>query len=365
MGAGCDFGTPTWEPSFGSGSPVHLVDQNIGPTRPIAPGAPIEMFFDRLLLPGSVTRQSFVLTDLSGNGYDIPTLVYDPVARSVTMRTLAPLPACQSFRVYLLTPAQSQGLGGIQAIDGATLDPSTPQFLEFPVSGTCATGTSPGDGGLDGGNGGSDGGTETDAGPSDLDASPGPGADAATSGDAGDAGSAPAQTFPTIDFCATVMPIFRSNCSGQTCHGGPAPVAGLRLDTSQGVLETAVNRVSIESNQGPRAASEPPSDLFGFDMPLVDSSGAQGDPGDSWLLYKVLLATPPASTPTVDFHTRPWSDLSAAERATLGDYVIGSPMPFPSPVVGGGDMSVPLTLDQIEQISFWIQQGADVPPCAD
>jgi hypothetical protein len=339
LAAACDFGTPTWEPSFGTGAPIHLVNQNVGPNRPITPGAPIELFFDRLLLPDSVTRQSFVLTDLNGNGYDIPSIVYDPVARSVAMQTLAPLPACQNFRVYLLTPAESGGLGGLQAIDGATLDPSTPQFVEFPVTGTCATGGSQGDGGSDGG---------ADAGP-----------------DAGDAGAAPASPeFPTIDFCGTVMPIFRSNCTGSSCHGGASPAAGLRLDTSQGVVDTAVNRVSVESNQGPRSISEPASELFGLDMPVVDSSGGQGNPANSWLVYKLLLATPPASTPTSNLHSRPWSDLSAAERATLGNYVIGREMPFPQLAAGGSSTGTTLTLDQIEQISFWIQQGAPVPPCA-
>ncbi len=285
-----------------------------------------------------MTRQTFVLTDLTGNSYDVTSIAYDPVARSVTLRTmLAPLPACQNFRIYMLTPAQGQGVGGLQAIDGATLDPKTPQFLEFPVSGTCATG---------GGDGGVDGGTE------------GGGA----GGDGGDAG---ADLFPTIDFCATVMPIFRGSCSNSACHGGSAPAAGLRLDTSQGVIDTAINRVSIESNQGSRSAAQPPSALFGLDMPIVDSTGAEGAPGNSWLVYKLMLATPPSSSPDVDFHTQPWTDLKASERATLGNYVTGSEMPFPmTPGAPPASETTPLSLDQIEQISFWIQQGAAVPPCA-
>jgi hypothetical protein len=351
LAAACDFGTPTWEPSFGSGAPIHLVGQNVGPTQPLAPGAPIELFFDRLLLPSTVTRQSFVLTDLNGNSYDVTSIVYDPVARSVTLRTmLAPLPACQNFRVYLLTPAEGQGVGGLQSIDGATLDPKTPPFLEFAVSGTCATG----------GGGGGDGGAEGGAGDAGVEAGTDAGAGASEAGS--DAGS---DLFPTIDFCATVLPIFRSSCSNEACHGGSTPAAGLRLDTSQGVIDTAINRVSIESNQGSRSAAQPPSALFGLDMPIVDSTGSQGNPANSWLVYKLMLATPPSSTPAVDFHTQPWSDLSTTERATLGNYVTGSEMPFPwMPGSASGTVLGPLSLDQIEQISFWIQQGAAVPPCA-
>ena len=298
-----------------------------------------------------MTRQSFVLTDLNGNGYDIPSIAYDPVARAVTMRPLSPLPACRSFRVYLLTPAQGQGIGGLQAIDGATLDPSTPQFIEFPVSGTCATG---------GGEGGpSEGGADASLDGSAVDAGTPPGPDA------GDGGSGATTPFPTIDFCGAVMPIFRSSCASQACHGGTMPAAGLKLDRSQGVIDTAINRVSIESNQGPRSQSRPSSTPFGLDMPIVDSSGAQGNPGNSWLVYKLMLATPGSPTPVTNFHTAAWSDLSAGERTLLGNYVTGSEMPFPAFVVGGGTMQVPLTLDQLEQISFWIEQGAPVPPCAD
>jgi hypothetical protein len=354
LAAACDFGTPTWESRFGSGAPIHLVGQNIGPNQPLAPGAPIELFFDRLLLPSTVTRQSFVLTDLSGNSYDVTSIVYDPVARAVTLRTmLAPLPACQSFRVYLLTPAEGQGVGGLQAIDGATLDPSTPQFIEFPVSGTCATG-----GGEGGTEGGADAGVEsgTDAGARSGEA----GSDAGAS-----EGGAGSNLFPTIDFCATVLPIFHNSCTNEACHGGSLPAAGLRLDSSQAVIDTAINRVSIESNQGSRSAAQPPSALFGLDMPIVDSTGSQGNPANSWLVYKLMLATPPSSMPAVDFHSEPWSDIGSTERATLGNYVIGSEMPFPwMPGTAVGTVLGPLSLDEIEQISFWIQQGAAVPPCA-
>jgi hypothetical protein len=357
LAAACDFGNPDDQPSFGSGAPIHLVAANVGPGQALAPGAPIELFFDRLLLPSTVTRQSFPLTDLNAQAYGTPTIVYDPVARSVSLFPKTPLPPCQSFRVYLLTPAQGQGVGGLQAIDGATLDPKTQPYLEFPVAGTCATGLEAGvaEGGQDaGGEAGSGGGGDAAA-------------SEAGAGDAGanDAGSSVGTgVLPTIDFCADVLPIFRSTCSSFACHGGNTPVVGLRLDTSSGVASTAIGRVSVESNQGSRSTSVPPNALFGVDMPIIDSSGTQGAPGDSWLIYKLLLATPPASTPVTNYHSEPWGDMPSGERTTLGNYVYGSPMPFPPPpnllLPGMG----PLTLDQMEQISFWIEQGAPTPPCA-
>jgi hypothetical protein len=330
------------------------VAANIGPDKPLASGAPIELFFDRLLLPISVTRQSLVLTDLSGNGWGTPVIVYDPVARSATLHPIPPLPPCQNFRVYLATPANNAGLGWLQAIDGAPLDPSTAPFVEFPVSGTCTTGGSPGDGGTEGGT------------------SPEAGSDAATDagtasdgGDAGDAGTSLPSGAP-IDFCGTVLPIFRTACSTESCHGGPSPAVGLRLDTSQGVVDTAIGRVSVESNQGPQSVSEPPSVNFGLDLPIVDTTGGQGSPGTSWMIYKLMLATPLSPTPTVNLHSEPWSDIGATERATLGNYVTGSEMPFPmTPGTPSASAFDPLTLDEIEQISFWIQQGAGVPPCAE
>lgn len=334
--AACDFGSPSNEASFGSGAPIHLLDANVGPSRPIASGAPIELFFDRLLMPGTVTRQSFPITDLADNLVDNPRVVYDPVARSVTLGTLAPLPACQSFRVYLLTPANAADVNGVRAIDGATLDPSTQHFLEFRIAGTCATG-----GGL---------------------------------ADAGAGAGAPAvPATPVVDFCATIVPFFANNCTGSSCHG-QAAAAGLRLDTPQAIVDTAINRVSIESNQGPRAAAgAAPSTLFGLDMPIIErgSSGTSGDPGNSWMIYKMLLGYPPTCAPGSgncdallhNAHSRPWGRLSTAEQATLARYVIGREMPFPSnPQLTQGSPYEP-TLDALDAVSSWIQQGAPVPPC--
>jgi hypothetical protein len=222
--------------------PVRLVGQNVGPSRSIASGAPIELFFDRLLLPLSVTRQSLVLTDAVGNGLS-PTIAYDPVARAVTITPMAPLDPCQSYKVFLVVPGDAADLNGLRAIDGAVLDPSTPPSIEFAVSGNCA-------------------------------------------GDGGPGAPGRMLAAPSIDFCGAITPIFQSKCAGPTCHGGALPSAGLRLDSSQAIADTMINQVAHGSNTGPRAQAAPPSELFGIDMPIVDP----GSPGDSWLVYKLLLA---------------------------------------------------------------------------
>jgi hypothetical protein len=346
LATGCDLGTQEKDPSFASGSgagaPIHLVAQNVGPSEGLAPNGVIELFFDRLLLADSVTRQSFPIVDLNGNLVDNPGVFYDPVARSVTLTPTQPFQACQTFRVYIETPSDA-GPGGLLTIDGATLDPSTPEFIEFPVLGTCATG-----------------------------------------GDAGPDAAAPATgtvtTFPAIDFCGSIFPIFASKCTGTTCHGGDLPAAGLRLDSSQGIVDTAINRVSIEANTGPRAAAQPPSNTFALDMPLIarNGTGNSGDPGDSWLLYKLLLAPPPAcsstpgagpcdaGSPTVqhDYHSKPWTGITDAERAVLGSTMVGREMPFPlDPSAIPGAAAEPLTLDELDTVSLWIAQGAPVPAC--
>jgi hypothetical protein len=127
--------------------------------------------------------------------------------------------------------------------------------------------------------------------------------------------------------------------------------------------------VSQESNNGPNAAPAPPGLQFGLDMPIVDpGSGGIGDPGNSWLLYKVLLAAPSSGPSVAPFPG--WQPLSDGERAVLGQFLPGREMPFPT----AGDSGIPLpspsladglTTQQMQTLSQWIAQGAVVPPnCA-
>jgi hypothetical protein len=329
------------------GAPIEIVAVNVGTDQPIVVGAPIELSFDRLLLPTSVTRQSFVVQDLFGN-YLEPTPSYDPVARVV--RLCVVLQADQSYQLTIVSPGDAADPLGLRAIDGAELDPSATASYTFPVI----------------------------AGPAYV------GADACPQGGgAGEDAGAPSVTSP-VDFCAEVLPIFSSKCGTAVCHSGSLAAEGLQMTSSQGILDTAIGRVSQESNTGTRAAvaQAQAGGQFGVDMAIIGSA----DPGESWLMYKLLMAVPPScsSTPSEGdagedagcyvgpdagtLHDVTWAPLADSERATLAGMIPGREMPFPvDPSAALDDptnIAANLTLDELEIVSLWIQQGAPVDTCS-
>jgi hypothetical protein len=142
--------------------------------------------------------------------------------------------------------------------------------------------------------------------------------------------------------------------------------------------------VAQGSNSGPRATAQPAGLIFGMDMPILDpgvGSPTSGDPGDSWLVYKLLMARPLAQPMTMQpgfcdggmpapaamgpMHTVTWQPLSDGERATLSSMIPGREMPYPSSPGGplGTEMMLGLTVDQLELLSRWIGQprAAGVP----
>jgi hypothetical protein len=293
---------------------------------------------------------------LNGN-YLEPDPSYDPVSRVV--RLCVVLAADQSYKLTILSPQNATDPTGLRAIDGAQLDPSQTTSYTFPVvSGPAYAG---------------------------VDACPQGGA---VVDDAGAAIGA----YP-VDFCQQVLPIFSSKCGTSICHSGSLPAEGLQMTTGQGILATAIGRASQESNTGSRASvTQPQAGMqFGVDMAIIATS----DPGDSWLIYKVMMAvppgcssTPPPATATTDAgcyvgpgpgdggyaqpdagapHDVPWAPLSDAERATLAAIIPGREMPFPADPAAALDSDAStatnLTLDELETISLWIQQGASVPTC--
>ena len=339
MLAGCDTGTQDNAPTGGVG--VHIVGANIGPTQSVVSGAPIEIAFDRLLNPLAVSRQTFVLQDLFGN-FLVPTPSYDPVSRVVRLclQSSPALLADQSYQITILPPSGPTDTAGFRAIDGAGLDPSVNPVIEFPV----------------------------------VNGATYAGSDACT-------GATP------VDFCSQVLPLFAgvdtqgvSRCAGSGgCHGGDLPAAGLLLTTAQGIQTTAIGRVAQGSNTGNASQAEPPGIVFGVDMPII----TPGAPGASWLMYKLLLAEPPAcsSTLTADggepacdagapgvednrypLVTPAWTLLSDTERATLSNYVQGREMPYPTdPSAPLDSATAPLTGDELDTVSLWILLGAAIP----
>lgn len=293
----------------------------------------IQIAFDRYLLPVTITRQSFVLVDSANvplTSDKAPNVVYDPVARTVTLSrpTADWLTQGQLYKVILTLPEGDSDQGGLRAIDRATLRPDQNREIAFTV---------------------------------------GPPAGAVFD--------------PPVSFCRDVLPIFAAKCSLPTCHGsGEIAAASLVLETSAGVSLTALNRIAQGANTGARSTNPPaPGRVFGVDMPIIDP----GSPGNSWLVYKIDLARPPVQpTPSTFACTNglkePPSQLGFAvlapnarttagdlERSILSDFVLGREMPYPVSR-SGGYPDEPLTFDEREKVRLWIKglvPGATVPEC--
>jgi hypothetical protein len=306
---------------------------SVGPDRPFPFDGVIQIALDRYLLPATVTRQAFVLLDSANTPLSAdkaPSVVYDPIARTVTLARPSDnwLVEGLIYKLVLTIPEGDTDLSGVRAIDRATLRGDQPREFAFKV---------------------------------------GPRAGVAAE--------------PTVSFCRDVLPIFVAKCNLPTCHGSSAvAAASLVLDTSAGVASTALNRIAQASNTGGRSVAPPAAArVFGVDMPIVDP----GNPGNSWLLYKIDLARPPVKPspatyacteglkerpePFVFQPIAPNARLSAddRERSILSDFILGREMPFPvsSP---GGYPDEALTFDEREKVRLWIKSlapGATVPEC--
>ncbi len=192
-----------------------------------------------------------------------------------------------------------------------------------------------------------------------------------------------------------MLPIFQLRCSGGLCHGSPVgtanPAEGLILQTPDGIANTAIGgtppRVSQESNTGGPAQTGVQGKVFGVDMAIIQP----GDPGASWLMYKVLLGQvrpidrgldagvatcgTSGSAPTSVFQLpspQPTASLtlSASDEEILSQYILGNQMPYPlnlptneaTPAVDSD--TLPLTFTELERVRAWIAQGANVTTCS-
>ncbi|MEA2747496.1 MAG: hypothetical protein QOI41_1639, partial [Myxococcales bacterium] len=307
---------------------------NVGVDRMMPADGVIQIAFDRYLLPASVNRQSIAIVDGAHQplSQDLaPVVVYDPIARTVTLYPPKQpwLTEGQPYTLLLGVPEGDADIGGVRAIDRATLAPEQTREFGFIV---------------------------------------------------GPKANTPVE--PTVSFCRDVLPIFASKCSLPTCHGtGGLAAASLVLDTSAGVGATALNRIAQGSNTGPLSTRPPAGQThFGIDMPIIDP----GNPGNSWLIYKVDLARPPGLVdqtdklacsagllePRVPFVFAPLVPQAQRtaddiERSILSDYILGREMPFPALSVTGYADS-PLTFDEREIVRIWIKglvPGGALPEC--
>jgi len=304
----------------------------------------IQLAFDRYLLPSTVTRQSYVILDNTNRPLESLALktVYDPVARTVTiLGSDGPgrpwLTPDQVYKLVLPIPKDPKSdLGGFRAIDRTPLHAN--QKLEIVFR----------------------------AGPP----------------------THQTQIEPVVDFCADVFPLFFMKCSSPTCHGpSDSAASSLVLGSSEGVRLTARGRVAQGSNTAGRANTpETTPSLFGANMEIIKP----GDPGSSWLVYKLELArerpasagpkpelqcTPPPGAPSIPAPAPAFATLAPAqtspddiERAILSDHVLGPEMPYPyTPETYSSARSAyyytPLTFQERERIRIWIARGAEVREC--
>ena len=286
------------------------------------------MAFDRPLSPLCISRQTFALHDVDGY-FPEPIVSYDPVARIVSITPLESLDSAHVFEVDVRTPRNPDDLDGLRSVDGATLAQAN-LSIAFSVGAEDTSGRS-------------------------------------------------IPSAPTIDFCRDIFPVFSNKCGTSTCHGGPLPVEGLSLDSPGGIALTALGQVAHGANTGPTSSPQPPSLAFGVNMPIIDpgpGSPSAGNPGNSWLLYKLLMgelaassSTPYASAcdggkvepvSTDSAHVVAWDPLSASDRLTLSSIISGQAMPPPSTSADGTEQTA-LSEGELERISLWIASGAAVP----
>jgi hypothetical protein len=330
--ASCDAGKRHKQQTLGPY--ITILGANVGVDRMLPADGVVQVAFDRYLLPSTVNRQAIAIVDSSHQPLtpDLALITtYDPVARTVTITGMKQpwLTEGLSYTIIFGIPQGDADQGGLRAIDRSTLSPDQPLEISFLVG--------------------------------------------------------PKQSLtvePAVSFCRDVLPIFAAKCGLSTCHGtGGQAAASLVLDTSAGVGATALNRIAQGSNTGPLSTRPPAGQAhFGIDMPIVDP----GNPGNSWLMYKVDLARPPTlvdpedrfacsnglsepKTPFVFAPLAPQAQRTAddVERSILENFILGREMPFPaiSPVAYG---ELPLTFDEREIVRIWIKSlapGAALPEC--
>jgi hypothetical protein len=319
---------------------IHVIAANVGTNVPLPNNGVIKVAFDRYINPLTLNRQSIALRDLFGNAPDSPIVQYDPVTRTATISNPGPSPdwliVGQAYELSFPVAAEA-GAFGLLAIDGATMDPATPKiaFTVAKVDPNLVT------------------------------------------------------KLPVIDFCKDIRPLFMATrtdapnvqglCSQAACHGATSKdnysAMGLVFSSPEGIRHTAINVEAEETTTAALSVSISAQNTFPVGMPIIEP----GDPGHSYLIYKLLLpdlnGAPDGTgagfsytmscgpvTPPFDYGPNPHL-ASADEAARLAALVPGRRMPWGDPDkngifgLGGG---TPLTLDELERLSVWILQGAPV-----
>lgn len=222
------------EPSPGEGTEC---TQSAPPDCGVQIGSSITLRFDRYLRASSAVRQSInVYAGDPRNGIGLLRPEYDVVERVVVFRLTQFLEPGTLYTVEVLS-ANSPTSWGFQAFDGAPLEEG-----EVPLKFNFFT-------------------------QRNRDWLP----------------QLPLEPIPT---CERILEIFeRAGCTAGGCHGGALPSVGLRLDSTESFVDTALNQVARQTEIG-AVVGVPLRDpaRFGLQMPIVDP----GQPANSYLLYKLL-----------------------------------------------------------------------------
>jgi hypothetical protein len=332
--AGCDIGGPAAEPvgpplrvlaievttqapgaAPGVGERVSLAAD--GTTRPL-PTTAIHVRVDRYLDPGSVSRQALCLvsstavvtTDDECNGDVLLRPTYDPIQRVASFYLdPAPLAPATFYRVTLfggedgLRSFDGVPLEGIFALEFTTADAVPDAPVEAPPTGPLWCGT-----------------------PECL------------------AACGERDTLCRQNCSIRGGPLFF--CASAGCHSvvegnGPAAM-GLDLSSGGAVQATAIGHVAHGTQRGAGAAEADVSSIaFGRAMPIIQP----GDPGRSYLLYKIAASALEEKTPAAE---------GEKDRLREG-LVVGMPMP--------PQVYTPPSADQLDHLVRWIAAGADVSVC--
>lgn len=346
--------------------------------------------FDRFLLPASAIRQSVCVRsnldpvarseDCENGLFLEPT--YDPTHREITYRQSSSNPGLSAGTTYQLTvfaPPDVSSNSGIRAFDGAPLD--QPYVIQFKTAaadpmGAVLEGPPAGDlfcsaeDCLKQCNTSSTVATCQAACPTSCAAECMCDPMDATCTDNCPAGDTTCKQAcrtcrncgsdclaQCTSNCPNSIAVSLSSCAFSGCHAPTldgttgsllvGAAMGMEL-TPEGLYATAINRVARQTQQGERASLPDKNPLrFGRAMPIIDAAAADaagGNPGNSYLLYKLAVGRSAIGEAAVD----------PAEIDRLrASVVAGMPMP-PSSNLRDIDLKA---------IAEWIAQGAPVPAC--
>jgi hypothetical protein len=271
-------------------------------------GTPIEIRFDRFLLPKTVSLGSVrVYSGTPANSIYLG-VTYDVVERVVTMRPAFGYRLFPGilYQVELLQPPKDEG-AGFQAFDGAPLV----QEGSVPLRFSFRTARLP------------------------MEAPP----------------KAPEPT------CTEALDLFeRAGCTACHAEDGEAPM-GLRLDSGDALRATAIGHPSREV-EGPdvgRVLVDPAR--FGLGQSRIEP----GSPSRSYLMYKLLLQPENFGEGCESAHSVPVPDgtclaASDAERERIADWFVRlDPMPLRG--------ALPRGLSDLRLLAGFIQAGADTRSC--